>query len=296
MEFNIPEKVSGPLDFSSLGSMGSSGNNVGVGAPQIQPQPQPQAQYTPSQYTQPQYQPQPQAQYQQQSAYNPYSQQPVQPQQPVMQQQQPVMQQPTSSGVIIKKQRPAATGVILKKGSRFSMQDNGVPLTNVRIGLGWDAAPGYDLDASVYMLGQNDKVPNDNWFVYYGQQASPDGSVYHHGDSKGESIGDDEIIDINLTKVNPAIQKLAFVVTINEAIELGQTFSGVENAYIRVVDNNTNKEICRFNLTDNYAKVTSVTIGELYRYNNEWKLKTIGNGLNTDLAGLCAFYGVNVAD
>lgn len=188
-------------------------------------------------------------------------------------------------------------GVILRKGQKASLTAMSNGLSEIDVCLGWDCDRGvYDLDSSCFMVDNTDRVIGDDWFVFYGQLTSPDGSIVHAGDCKdGARQGDDEIIHVNLNRVDNRVQKLVFVVTINEAKERGLNFSGVSNAYIRIVDKRTNTELTRFNLTDYYATVTSMMVGEVYRHNGEWKLNAIGNGVEADLAGLCMRYGVNVA-
>lgn len=227
----------------------------------------------------------------------PAMQQPVQ--QPTMQQpvQQPTMQQPVQQPTMQQQSRPSTGGVILKKGQKVNLAgDTGVVLTSIKVGLGWDVVnQACDLDASAFMLGADGKVIGDDWFVFYGQTTSPDGSVRHSGDSTGVGTGDDEIIDINLSMINPNIKKIVFVVTINEALERGLNFSMVQNAYVHVMDGMSNRDLVRFNLTDFYANVTSMVVGEIYNHNGQWKFNAVGDGVARDLAGLCAMYGVNVA-
>jgi len=170
----------------------------------------------------------------------------------------------------------------------------------IEVGLGWDTATNsaipYDLDAEAFMLGENGKVIGDDWFIFYNQPMSPDGSCKHSGDNKdGSGVGDDEVIQLQLSRVNPQVAKIAFVISINEAQARGHNFGGVQNAYVRVVDKGTGKELIKFNLTDYFKEVTSMTVGELYLKGGEWRFNAVGQGLNTDLAGLCGFYGVNLA-
>lgn len=147
------------------------------------------------------------------------------------------------------------------------------------------------------MLGSDGKVIGDDWFVFYGQPNSPDGAIQHSGDNRtGAGAGDDETIHINLPQVNPNVQKIIFVVTINEALEHGYNFSQVANAYVRIVNNTTNSELFRFQLTEYYSNVTAMVVGELYRHNGQWKFNPVGDGVSKDLAGLCEMYGVAVAD
>lgn len=152
-----------------------------------------------------------------------------------------------------------------------------------------------DLDASAFMLGAGGRVVGDDWFVFYGQTSSPDGSVVHSGDSAGEGTGDDEVITLDLAAMNPEVKKIVFVVTINEALERNLNFSMVVNAYVRVTDAVTGNELVRFNLSDYYSNVTSMVVGEIYSHNGTWKFNAVGDGVARDLAGFCVMYGVNVA-
>lgn len=196
------------------------------------------------------------------------------------------------------RQRPDGGGVRLKKGQKMSLSQMNPNLSEIQVCLGWDVSnQACDLDASAFMLGADNKVVGDDWFVFYGQPVSPDGSIVHQGDSyDGSAVGDDEIIDIKLNQINPAVQRIAFVVTINEALERRLNFSMVSNAYVRVVDKSTGNELVKFMLTEYFANVTSMVVGEVYNKGGQWRFNPVGNGFAEDLAGLCGVYGVNVAD
>ena len=267
MGFDIPMNTKGALDLNSMVQGGLGGSTP---QPQIQMQQPMQQNFNQQPQMQQNFNQQPQMQAQ-----------PVQPVQPV---------QP--------KQRPQGGGVHLKKGQKVALAGaNGGQLSSIKVCLGWDILnQACDLDASAFMLGADGRVLGDDWFVFYGQTDSPDGSIHHSGDSQGEGAGDDETITINLNGVNPGVQKITFVVTINEALERGLNFSMVSNAYVRVVDGTTGQELNRFQLTDYYANVTSMVVGEVYKHNGAWKFNAVGDGVAKDLAGLCAMYGVNVAD
>ena len=285
--FNIPMNTSGALSSEGLlalnqtGSAGLPTNNIG------------QAQQTgnfnqPMQnnFAQPTQNPQPTQNNFAQPTQNPLPTQNnfAQP----MQNTQPVAP----------RQRPQGTGVHLKKGQKMSLSQINPNLSEIQVCLGWDILnQACDLDASAFMLGANNKVIGDDWFVFYGQPTSPDGSIVHLGDSTdGAGAGDDEIININLNKLNNNVQKIVFIVTINEALEKHLNFSMVSNAYVRVVDKSTGKELVKFMLTDYFATVTSMVVGEVYNKGGQWRFNPVGNGFAEDLAGLCAIYGVNVAD
>ena len=217
-----------------------------------------------------------------------------------MAQPTPQMQSQPMNGGFTNNPRPKGNGVVLSKGQKVSLSKMNSALDMIEVGLGWDVATNtaipYDLDAEAFMLGADGKVLSDDWFIFYNQPMSPDGSCKHMGDNKdGSGVGDDEVIQLQLSRVNPQVAKIAFVVSINEALQRGHNFGGVKNAYVRVVDKSTNKELIKFNLTDFFADVTSMTVGELYLKNGEWRFNAVGQGLKTDLAGLCGFYGVNIA-
>ena len=270
--------------------------NNGFNQPMSNPQPMQQSQMAQPQMAQPQMaqpqmaQPQPMPQSQM-----------AQPQpMPQPQMAQPQMQsQPMGVGGFTNNPRPKGNGVVLSKGQKVSLSKMNSALDWIEVGLGWDVATNtaipYDLDAEAFMLGADGKVLSDDWFIFYNQPMSPDGSCKHMGDNKdGSGVGDDEVIQLQLSRVNPRVAKIAFVVSINEALQRGHNFGGVQNAYVRVVDKSTNKELIKFNLTDFFADVTSMTVGELYLKNGEWRFNAVGQGLKKDMDGLCNFYGVNI--
>lgn len=188
-------------------------------------------------------------------------------------------------------------GVSLIKGQKINLSKMNPNLDEIDICLGWDVGmnQNYDLDSEAFLLGSNDKVIGDSWFVFYNQPISPDGSVRHSGDNKtGVGSGDDEIINIKLSQVNPMVQKIIFVVTINDAKLYGYNFGSIQNAYIRVVDKSNNRELVRFQLSEYYKEVISMMVGELYKKDGQWRFNPIGSGTGDDLEGLCIRYGVNL--
>lgn len=208
------------------------------------------------------------------------------------------MNQQTMQNNMQTQARPSGGGVILKKGQKVDLSKMSNNLDLIDVGLGWDLGPGgqaYDLDVEAFLLGANGRVVGDDWFVFYNQPMSPDGAVKCNGDNKtGQGAGDDETITVRLSQLNQQVQKIVFVVTINEAKERGYNFSNVANAYVRIVDKGTNKELVRFNLTEYYSNVCSMMVGELYKHNGTYKFNPIGDGTGDDLMGLCMRYGVNV--
>lgn len=177
----------------------------------------------------------------------------------------------------------------VQKGQKVSLETQ-TQLTRIQAKLGWNVTnPACDVDVSAFLLNDTGKVIGDSWFVFYGQEVSPDGSTTFSND-QGQ---DREIISIDFTKLNPAVSKIVFVLTINEALEKHLNFSMLKDAYIRIMDA-SNTELVSFKMDEYYSNVTSMMIGEVYRYKESWKFNAIGNGVARDLAGLCELYGVQV--
>lgn len=189
--------------------------------------------------------------------------------------------------------------VSLSKGGNISLSKEAPDLTDVIVGLGWDsrATDGaeFDLDASVFIVGESDKVLNDGSFVFYNNKTSPCGNVEHQGDNRtGEGEGDDERVNVNLAGLSADAKKLVFAVTIHDAETRKQNFGQVSKAYIRVLNKKDNSEIARFDLSEDASVETAMVFGELYNHNGEWKFKAIGQGFAGGLAPLAKNYGVNL--
>lgn len=196
-----------------------------------------------------------------------------------------------------KKQPIPYGGVCLKKGQKTALAVKDKNLDVVKAGLSWDASPGYDLDVQCFMLGSNGKVIGDDWFVFYGCLQSPDGAVRHSGDCRDGTLpGDDEVITIQLSALDQRVQRLVFVVTIDQAKEHNLDFAGVRNAGIHLQDCVSGNDICSFILTEYYQNVISMVVGEIYKHMGKWKFNPIGDGMDTDLYGLCARYGVHICE
>lgn len=177
-----------------------------------------------------------------------------------------------------------------KKGQKVQLF-TGTPVSKIKACLGWNVSETEcDIDVSAFMLNQTGKVPGDDWFVFYGQNTSPDGSVVFNDNEKT----DRESITVDFLKLNPTISKIVFVLTINEAFEKKLNFSMAKDAYIRILNASNNSELVSFKMDEYYSNVTSMMIGEIYIHNGNWKFNAIGNGVYKDLAGLCELYGVQI--
>lgn len=195
--------------------------------------------------------------------------------------------------------------ISLQKGQKISLTKENNKLNKIIIGLGWDAkeqSSGFfgglfggesniDCDASAFLL-QNGKIIDSKDIVYFGNLKHFTKSVIHTGDNlTGEGDGDDEQIIVELKKIPENYDRIVVVVNIYRAANRKQHFGMIQNAFIRVVNSENNKEICKYNLTDDYTNYTAMIFGELYRYNGEWKFNAIGQGTkDLDLPSLAEKY------
>ncbi len=189
--------------------------------------------------------------------------------------------------------------ISLSKGGNISLSKEAPGLTNLLVGLGWDAratdGADFDLDASAFLLDASGKVRSDADFIFYNQLKSSDGSVEHLGDNlTGEGDGDDEELIIKLNNVPADVQKIAITVTIHDAENRGQNFGQVSQAYIRCVNDDTNAEIAKYDLSEDASVETAMIFGEIYRHGSDWKFKAVGQGFKGGLGPLARNFGVNV--
>jgi tellurium resistance protein TerD len=190
--------------------------------------------------------------------------------------------------------------VSLSKGGNVSLSKEAPGLSEIIVGLGWDAratdGSEFDLDASVFIVGEDGKVLDDKSFVFYNNKLSTCGNVEHMGDNRtGAGDGDDESVTVKLASLPATVKKLVFAVTVHDAEARKQSFGQVSNAAIRVLNKANGSEIARFDLSEDGAVETAMTFGEIYRHGDEWKFKAIGQGFAGGLAPLAASLGVNLA-
>jgi len=188
----------------------------------------------------------------------------------------------------------------LSKGQNLSLTKTDPGLNKVLIGLGWDprATDGaeFDLDASAFLLSDSGKVRSDADFIFYNQMLSGCGSVSHTGDNRdGEGEGDDEQLKVDLSKVPADVSKIAITVTIHDAEQRRQSFGQVANAFIRIVNDESQNEVVRYDLSEDYSTETAMVFGELYRHNGEWKFRAVGQGYAGGLGAMCSQFGLNIS-
>ena len=189
--------------------------------------------------------------------------------------------------------------VSLKKGGSVSLKKRAPGLSKALMGLGWDervsGGADFDLDAVCFLLKSNDKVGKDEDFIFYNNLNSACGSVSHAGDNRtGAGAGDDEVVYVEIGKIPADVQRIVFAVTIHDAEERRQNFGMVRNAFIRIVDDKTSKEIARYDLSEDYSTEASIVFGDLYRERSDWRFRAVGDGFYGGLETIAQNFGVNI--
>ncbi|MDB9313879.1 TerD family protein [Spirulina sp. CS-785/01] len=185
----------------------------------------------------------------------------------------------------------------LQKGQKISLEKAAPGLKAAFVGLGWDvrqtAGQDFDLDTSVFLLNANDKLPNEQYFLFYNNLNSPDPdqSVKLMGDNRtGAGEGDDEGIILDLRKIPQDVQKVVFTVTIYDAENRKHNFGQVENAFVRLLNVETKEEVLRYDLDEDYSIETAMIMAELYRQESDWRMSAIGQGYQGGLQALVNRY------
>ncbi len=185
--------------------------------------------------------------------------------------------------------------VELRKGGRINLTKDLPEVRKVGVGLGWDVneygGAQFDLDASAFLLNTSQKTPEDEFFVFYNNLLSPDGSVEHTGDNRtGAGEGDDESLIVDLTKTRSDIIEILFIVTIHEAESRKQNFGQVRNAYIRIYNIEDNQEIAKYSLEEDFSYETGIEFGRIYQKDNDWRFMATGRGFGNGLQGFVDKY------
>src|ERR1700719_1441600 len=191
-------------------------------------------------------------------------------------------------------------GVKLSKGQKVDLTKSYPGLEKVVVGLGWNGnnlGSNFDLDASAFLLGSTGLAQSDKDFVFYNNPTGGHGAIVYSGDNRiGSGGNDDEQIKIDLNKVPAHIHQIAFTITIHNAPAKRQSFGQIEQAYVRIFNEQTNEELLMFDLGRDFTVETAIVAAELYRHNGEWKFNAIASGFQGGLAALCRNFGIQVDD
>ena len=200
--------------------------------------------------------------------------------------------------------------VNLQKGQKVDLTKGNAGLRRVMVGLGWDEAPqqsrgwfgrgktqDIDCDAIAFLLDGSGRIASRQDVVFYNNLKHYSGCVVHQGDNlTGAGDGDDEQIMIDLSRLPAQYQRVVILVSIYKASERNQHFGMIQNAFIRLVDADTNRELCIYNLSENYHGMTAMVFGEVYRYKGEWKFNAIGQPMQIwAVSQLAEKYGLPIS-
>ncbi|MCA0758187.1 TerD domain-containing protein [Paenibacillus sp. N4] len=184
----------------------------------------------------------------------------------------------------------------LTKGQKADITKNNSSYRNLLVGMGWQSGAGVDVDFSAFLLRADGKVAGDRDLIFYGNPKGAGGAVEIAGSDKRTLAGktDQEQVKVSLYDIPRDIERLSFTLTIYEGEARKQSFANVDDAYIRILDEGTGREILRYELGKNFSVETAIVVGDLYRYNGEWKFNAIGSGYSGGLGALCASFGIEV--
>ncbi len=187
-------------------------------------------------------------------------------------------------------------GLALTRGQKADVTKNNPSFRNLWVGMGWKGGTGIDVDFSAFLLRQGGKVGGDEDLIFYGNPKGARGAIEMSGTGKRSFAGvtDQEQVIVRLQDAPSEIDRISFTLTIYEGEARKQSFANVNDVYIRIMDEASGQEILRYELGKHFSVETAIVVGDLYRYNGEWKFNAIGSGYAGGLAALCASFGIEV--
>ncbi|MFJ5717595.1 TerD family protein [Neobacillus sp. NPDC093127] len=181
----------------------------------------------------------------------------------------------------------------VKKGARVDLTKNQIHLTKLIVEIGWESETPLDIDASIFMIGSDGKCLNDESIIFYGNSSSADGSIHHSVQTQPSK--NSEQFQIDLKKVASVTDKLVITLTIYDSDKVGHNFSQMKNAYLKLMDADSQQEILLYSL-DQYSIENTLVLAEIYRRNGDWKFSTNTGGFAGGLAALCRHFGLEIQD
>jgi len=184
----------------------------------------------------------------------------------------------------------------LEKGSAINLSKAETTLKKLRLGLGWDllaSEPPIDIDCCVFICKydsqQQPKLISDQHFIFYNNLQCPNQAVTHNGDNRtGAGDGDDEVVSIDLNKIDSSAQEMSIFVTIHN--QDGRGFSNVSSSYVKIYNEESNNLIAEYKLGQEFNSETAVQVGSLIKSNNEWIFHAVGAGYELGLGDIVAGY------
>lgn len=211
----------------------------------------------------------------------------------------------TVSGYLIsgKPRKGNPMSVVLEKGDKLdvgaAVADAAGTPGKIRIALGWDARKGegeeFDLDASLVACDDAGNAVTGG-FCYFSQLSILGGAIVHQGDElTGATAGDDEQIVVDLAAIPAEVTQMIVYVTIFKAKTRGnQTFNQVDNAFVRIIDDVTGVELCRYDLTEDAKKgANTLQFAKLYRHNGGWPFKVLAEAFVDEIDGVVTTHKIS---
>lgn len=190
----------------------------------------------------------------------------------------------------------------LKKGEYVDLLRKDPTLKKMRVGGGWEQRAieedRVDIDLSIFLLDRNDMTRSDDDFVFYNNESALEGGCKHQGDSRtGAGEGDDETFLIDLNSIPFDVQKIMFVFSIYDEEMKGLNFSLVRDVFLRVVNEDSQDEVCRFAFDDEeLIGGNAAYMASLIREGPNWTFEAIGQVVNGGLAEVASKYGIIVRE
>ena len=184
----------------------------------------------------------------------------------------------------------APMAIKLHRGQKIDLTKSNPTLKRLMIGMGWKKETDFELDSAAFLLDSTGNATCEDDFIFYNNVKHKSGAIEHLGNQNE----DNEQMRINLLKVPPAIHKIDFTLTIYDAEQRHQSFNRLAEAYIRIIDDDTKKEIVRYNLSSDFSIETAIVVGEIYRHGSDWKFHALGSGFGGGLAALVRNFGLTL--
>lgn len=173
------------------------------------------------------------------------------------------------------------------KGQKVDLTKGNPGLNALLIEMAWQAPPSLEIDTSAFLLGAQGKVSKDEDLIFYNNPSTP--YIRYKEMPASNSL---KQFEVELNKAPADVMKLAFTLTIYDGEKRRQSFSQVNQAYFRILNQVTGAELLRFDLDNHFSVETAIVVGELYRYSGEWKYSAVAAGFAGGLKELCGNFGI----
>lgn len=182
----------------------------------------------------------------------------------------------------------------LEKKEKINLEKASDKLKKVKAVLWWKAPnhfPKFDLDVSAFCLQTTPNGPKllaDEYFVFYNNESTPDKSVVKSPDVRDS--GSEELV-IDIPALPTTVDEISIIVTIHKGDERKQSFGQIEDAGIKIYNEDTGEEICFFDLDEQFSNETAVQVGSFFNPGSgEFSFQAVGTGYKLDLGAFVEGY------